>query len=80
MEVYNQLIRDLVHAPDSLSYRYPVGERYYYAVRGRTGGREWLVIFDVQGVLETAFPPNDMDGYLSSQGFEYLGTVGEVLP
>ena len=80
METYNQLIRDLVHAPGSLTYRCPVGERSYYAVRGRAGDREWLVIFDAQGLLETAFPLNDMDGYLSSQGFEYLGTVGEVLP
>lgn len=80
METYNRLIQDLVHTPGSLIYRYPVGEHHYYAVRGRADDREWLVIFDAQGVLETAFPPNDMDGYLNSQGFEYLGTVGEILP
>jgi len=80
METYNQLIQNLVHAPDSLAYRYPVGEHSYYAIRGRVEQREWLVIFDVQGVLETAFPPTDIEGYLSRQGFEYVGTVGEILP
>lgn len=79
METYNQLIQDLVHAPDSLTYRYPVGGHNYYAVRGRAGEREWLVIFDAQGVLETAFPPTDIDGYLNRQGFEYVGTVGKML-
>jgi hypothetical protein len=80
METYNQLIQDLIFSPDSLTYRYPVGERCYYAVRGKADDREWLVIFDAQGVLETAFPPDDIEKYLSSQGFEYVGPVGEVLP
>ena len=80
METYNQLIQNLVHAPDSLTYRYPVGEHSYYAVRGKVEQREWLVIFDAQGILETAFPPTDIEGYLTRQGFEYVGTVGEILP
>ncbi len=79
METYNQMIRDLLYAPNSLAYRYPVGEHSYYAVRGKVEEREWLVIFDAQGVLETAFPPNDIEGYLNRQGFEYVGTVGEIL-
>jgi hypothetical protein len=79
METYNQLIQDLVHTPDNLTYRYPVGGHNYYAVRGRVGEREWLVIFNAQGVLETAFPPTDIDEYVNRQGFEYVGTVGELL-
>ena len=59
--------------------RYQVGEHSYYAVRGKVEEREWLVIFDAQGVLETAFPPNDIDDHLNRQGFEYVGTVGEIL-
>jgi hypothetical protein len=80
MDTYNQLIRNLVHAPNSLVYRYPVPGRTYYAVRGLVFEQEWLVIFDRHGVLETAFPPNDMDSYIHAQGFEYMGTVEEVLP
>lgn len=76
---YNQLIKDLVADPRHLLYCYRVGERRYYAVRGSIGGTDWLVIFDAQGVLETAFPPSDIDGYLTRQGFEYLGTVAEAI-
>jgi hypothetical protein len=79
METYNQLIQNLVHTLDSLTYCYPVGEHRYYAVRGKVEQREWLIIFDAQGILETAFPPTDIEGYLNRQGFEYVGTVGEIL-
>jgi hypothetical protein len=79
MEEYNQLIRNVLHASESLVYRYPVGGRNYYAVRGKGEEGEWLVIFDAQGVLETAFPPTTIDEYLNRQGFEYVGTVGELL-
>lgn len=79
METYNQIIQDLVHTPGSLTYYYPVGGHHYYAVRGKIDKRDWLVIFDAQGVLETAFPPTNMERYLDSHGFEYVGTVEEVL-
>ncbi len=79
METYNQLIRAVVHAPESLVYHYPVGGQHYYAVRGTINRSEWLVIFDAQGILETAFPPTDMPRYLDSHGFEYVGTGEEVL-
>jgi hypothetical protein len=75
MDTYNQLIRNLAHAPNSLVYRYPVPGRTYYAVRGLVFEREWLVIFGRHGVLETAFPPNEMDSYVHTQVFEYMGAV-----
>lgn len=79
MEAYNQLITDVVHDPASLAYFYPVGEQQYYAVRGAREARDWLVIFDGQGILETAFPPTNMNEYLNTHGFLCIGTVGELL-
>lgn len=79
METYNQIIQDLVHTPSGLTYHYPVGGHHYYAVRGKIDKKEWLVIFDASGVLETAFPPTDIDTYLDSHGFEYVGTIEKVL-
>ena len=64
MDTYNELIRKLVHTPSRVVYRDPVPGRTYYAVRGLVFEREWLMIFDRHGVLETAFSPNDMDGYV----------------
>jgi hypothetical protein len=79
IKTYDQLIQGVLQTSESLVYRYPVRGRNYYAVRGKVDDREWLVIFDAPGVLETAFPPTDIDEYLSRQGFEYVGTIGELL-
>ena len=42
-------------------------------------GRRWLVMFDLEGVMETAFPPTDPEVYLSDPCFQYLGTMKELL-
>ncbi len=49
------------------------------AVRGLVAGRHWLAIFTRTGVMETDFPPDDIDAYLSQPGFAELGTVQELL-
>ncbi|SKB16111.1 conserved hypothetical protein [Planktothrix sp. PCC 11201] len=38
----------------------------------------WLVMIGLDGVLETAFPPDDPKGYLSNSAFIYLGSVKEL--
>ena len=40
---------------------------------GATHNREWLVIFGGDGLMETAFPPEDMDDYIERRGFVLLG-------
>jgi len=42
-------------------------------------GKEWLVIFGAGGVMETAFPPENIDDYLEHRGFVPLGRIEEVL-
>jgi hypothetical protein len=39
----------------------------------------WLVIFGSNGLMETAFPPVDLEDYLERRGFILLGKVEEVL-
>ena len=80
MDMYDALIRDLVFTGTLGVYRYPVAGRTYYAVHGKALEREWLVIFDRHGILETAFPPTDIDRYVQREGFEYIGTIEELLP
>ncbi|MDH7504847.1 MAG: hypothetical protein QHH25_01705 [Candidatus Acetothermia bacterium] len=76
---YNSLISRLVEKEENLVYLYEFGRTRYYAVRGGLKGVEWLVIFDRDGVVETAFPPEDLEGYLERRGFHSLGKIGEVL-
>lgn len=61
-------------------YRYHFRGTDYFAVRGHAHHMEWLVILDQSGIVETAFPPDDMERYLTSRGFQYLATRKELLP
>jgi hypothetical protein len=40
---------------------------------------KWLVMIGLDGVMETAFPPDGMERYLSNDGFVYLGLLGDFL-
>jgi hypothetical protein len=69
----------LVREPQNAVYLYEFGNDRYYAVRGTSGDREWLVIFGPDGLMETAFPPEEVDECLERRGFILLAGVEEVL-
>lgn len=35
----------------------------------------WVVMFGLDGIMETAFPLTDPEQYLSDSRFQYLGTI-----
>lgn len=76
---YEQIIYDTVRNGQNIVYSYEFSGTYYYAVRGFVSDHEWLVLFGQGGVMETAFPPENMDEYLERRGFTLLGSVMEVL-
>lgn len=76
---YEQMIFDIVRNGQNIVYLYDFSGMYYYAVRGFWTDNEWLVLFGGGGIMETAFPPENMDEYLESRGFVLLGRVEEVL-
>ncbi|HKA56817.1 MAG TPA: hypothetical protein VKJ47_24495 [Candidatus Binatia bacterium] len=78
VEEYNRLIQALVQEAEHQVYLYRFGSERYYAVRGMIGRTEWLVISTKEGAVETAFPPDVMDDYLSKRGFVPVGTIREV--
>ena len=75
---YNELIQSLVKEATNRVHLYRHGSERYYAVSGRIGGKEWLVIVTRMGVVETAFPPDAMGEYLQRRGFVAMGTIREV--
>lgn len=79
MSDYDQVISDIVRDGNNVVYLYEFGDAHYYAVRGFSQSREWLVVFGSGGMMETAFPPEDMDGYLERRGFVLLGYIEEIL-
>lgn len=76
---YEKRILDIVRNGQNIVYLYEVRGIHFYAVRGFKADNEWLVIFGRDGVMETAFPPENMDEYLAARGFVVLGHVEEVL-
>lgn len=76
---YEATILGLVREPQNAVYLYEFGNDQYYAVRGTSGDREWLVIFGPDGLMGTAFPPEEVDEYLERRGFILLAGVEEVL-
>jgi hypothetical protein len=76
---YEQVVHNIVEDDNNVVYLYQFGDTHYYGVRGFSEAREWLIVFGAGGVMETAFPPEDMDGYLERRGFVFLGHVREIL-
>jgi hypothetical protein len=79
LEEYIGIISELVHNGQNIVYLYEVGENHDYAVSGFIHDRIWLVIFGSQGLMETAFPPVDMEDYAERRGFVLLGQIEEVM-
>ena len=76
---YNEAISALIGNEQNIIYLYEFRGTHYYAVRGFLEEKEWLVIFGTGGVMETAFPPENIDHYLEHRGFVPLGRIEEVL-
>jgi hypothetical protein len=76
---YHEAISALIGNEQNIIYLYEFRGTHYYAVRGFLGEKEWLVIFGTGGVMETAFPPENIDHYLEHRGFVPLGRIEEVL-
>lgn len=78
LDDYNATIRALLAGQENAVYYYPFGGQNYYAVSGSSEGTPWLVIFSSDGILETAFPPRDLRGYVERRGFVTLGRIKEL--
>ena len=79
IEGYNEVIQGLVKDEAHRVYLYRFGSERYYAIRGVVSGVQWLVIATREGVMETAFPPDAIEEYLSTRKFVLIGTIQEVL-
>jgi len=79
LDDYNQLIRTVVWEQNNKVYLYIFGQARYYGIVGNALGVEWLVLFSSRGIMETAFPPDNVQEYLDKRGFAHLGKVGEFL-
>ena len=60
---YEAIIQAVVRHPEALIYVYRYGSTDYPTVVASCEGQIWLVMFGLDGVMETAFPPGEPDTY-----------------
>ncbi len=76
---YEGVIADVVSARDARLYVYWHGQVPYPTVVATIQSRVWLVMCDLDGVLESAYVVERPEHYLNRPVFELLGTLGEIL-
>lgn len=80
LALYNQLIQKILSEPESDVYHYPFGQTDYFSIVSEVEGQPWLVLISAKGMMETAFPPDDLQDYIVRSKYVFLGKLKELLP
>jgi hypothetical protein len=78
MAGYENIIRGILADKAAEIYVYTWETNIYPTVVGDYNNEKWLVMFSLSGIMETAFPPTDVEEYLSNPRFQKLGLMGEL--
>lgn len=75
---YERVIKTVVHDRLARVYVYWYEQRPYPTIVSEIAEQSWLVMFDLDGVLESAYIVERPDSYLNHPEFELLGTLNEI--
>ena len=75
---YESLISHVVNTPTAEVFVYGWNDTVYPTVVAEVEGIRWLVMIGQGGVMETAFPPEEPEAYLTDPRFQRLGTLEEL--
>lgn len=78
LDQYNQLIQKILSEPESDVYHYSFGQTDYFSVTNEINGKPWLVLVSAKGIMETAFPPDDLHDYIVQSKYFFLGKLKEL--
>ena len=67
-----------MNTPTAEVFAYRWGETIYPTVVAEVEGVRWLVMMGLDGIMETAFPPETPEMYLANLWFQRLGTLEEL--
>ncbi len=76
---YNAIIQFIVSDREAFVYVYQFGNTYYPTVVATYQVRLWLAMFGMDGVMETAFPPDDPENYFQDPRYHLVGKVEDIL-
>ena len=78
LEDYEHIILAVLDDSSAQVYRYWYNRVSYVAMVAAIGDQTWLVMFDYNAVLESAFVVEHPERYLKKPGFEWIGLLREV--
>jgi hypothetical protein len=76
---YEQIIHSVVMDQAAIVYLYAHDDVSYAAVVASIQGQTWLIMFGLNGVLESAYIVERPDLYLRKSVFNRIGALEEVL-
>lgn len=76
---YETIITSIVQSETAEVYIYRWKQDVYPTIVQNHGRHRWLVMFNLAGIMETAFPPTDPDEYLADPRFQRMGTIQELI-
>lgn len=79
MVKYEEIIHQVITDTRAKVYVYIYGSVSYPTITSIVEEKLWLVMIRLDGILETAFPPEDPSKYLSNLNFRYVGVLKDLL-
>lgn len=79
LETYEEIIRQVIFNSEADVYIFLAPDSFYPSITTIIKGRLWLVMFGLDGIMETAFPPNNPEKYLENEAFIYLGKLKDLI-
>lgn len=77
---YEAIIRAVASHPKAFIYVYRYESTDYPTVVAPYEGQIWLVMVGPDGIMETAFPPDDADGYfVMDPRYIPVGSIEELM-
>ncbi|MCB0153236.1 MAG: hypothetical protein KDF65_00470 [Anaerolineae bacterium] len=75
---YESVIIEVLRNDKAHLYLFSYKNKAYPTLGAEISGEYWLVMIGLDGVIETAFPPDDAEEYLADPAFIYVGVMEEL--
>lgn len=76
---YEAIIYQVIGDDAKHVYLFQMNDIAYVTIVEADQARPWLVMFDLQGLMETAFIVENPQSYLAKREFSQIGTIQKVL-
>lgn len=79
LDDYENIIRQVLHDESAQIYLFWYENVPYVTIVTVIENNTWLVMFDLDGLMETAFVVKRPNNYLGTPDYQYVGLLSEVL-